>query len=445
MGYFPRQSVASGSFVVSERRPLILEAFLGTCVGVSLCDAEAGVGGVCHLLLSEPTGPDIFDRPETYASTGLPLFIQALLDAGASLSRLEARVAGGALVGPLAERDLILDIGGRTSDIVEKILTCEGIPIRRSETGGYFSCRLSLNLKTLKTLIEPLGRPPDRPADTAFDKPSPDHLSRVIESVQPIPQITLKIIRMLKDDQSGMRDIAREIRQDQVLAARVIRLCNSAFFGLEKKTDSVDRALIMMGEKQFLQFVISASMEGFFEEAAQGYSLCKGGLYKHALGTAMVAEKLSHFGGEVPSDKAYTAGLLHDIGKVVLDQCIARAYPYFYRKTQEEGAHLIEVEKEAFGLTHAEAGGRLAETWRLPPGLIDAIRYHHEPERAAVDTQLTHLVYVADLLMSRFLVGQELERLDTERLSWRLEMAGIRPEQLPFIVDSIPRQLFQTA
>ncbi|MFO7600209.1 MAG: chemotaxis protein CheD, partial [Candidatus Desulfacyla sp.] len=105
MPYIPRRSVPSGSYVVSESKNLILEAFLGTCVGVSLCDQEAGVGGLIHLLLPEPTSSDIFDQPETYASTGLPLFIKALCDAGASRHRLEARIAGGALVGPLAERD----------------------------------------------------------------------------------------------------------------------------------------------------------------------------------------------------------------------------------------------------------------------------------------------------------------------------------------------------
>jgi len=444
MIHIPKRSVASGSYVISERKPLILEAFLGTCVGVSLCDPKAGVGGLSHFLLPEPTGPNVFDRPEIYASTGLPLFIDALRDAGASLNRLEARVAGGALVGPLDQRDLILDIGGRTSDIVETILTREGITIQKSETGGYFSCCMSLHLNRMETLIEPLGKPSDLSAEAELDRPSREHLTHVIKSIQPIPQITLKIIRMLKDDQSCLRDIAKEIRQDQVLAAKVLRLCNSAFFGLKTKADSVDRALIMMGEKQFLQFVISASMEGFFEETAQGYSLCKGGLYKHALGTAMVAERLSHFAGDIPSDKAYTAGLLHDIGKVVLDQSIAAAYPYFYRRTQEEEAYLITIEQEAFGLTHPEAGGRLGEIWHLPEGLIDVIRHHHAPEEATVHPELTYLVYLADLLMSRFLVGHELERLNTDRLSSRLKKIGLRPEDFPFIVDSIPRQLFQT-
>ncbi len=441
----PRHLVPSGSYVVSERKQEILEALLGTCVGVSLCDTEASVAGLIHLLLPEPTGLDIFDRPEIYASAGLPLFIEALCEAGASKKRLEAHVAGGALVGPLLQRDLVLDIGGRTHETVEKILRREGIPINRSETGGFFSCCLSLNLRTFKTKVEPLGKPPVHSEVSDFKKPNARQLAGVIESVRPIPQIGLKIIRMMRDDHCPRQDIANEIRQDQVISAKVIRLCNSAFFGVKTRIDSVDRALVMLGEKQFLQLVISASMETFFPEAAQGYSLCKGGLYKHTLGTAMIAEKLANFSGSVPSDKAYTAGLLHDIGKVVLDQYIAAAYPYFYRRTQEDGADLIAIEHEVFGLSHAEAGGQLAENWHLPAGLTDTIRYHHSPEKATVNSELTHLIYLADLLMSRFLVGQELERLNTDKFASRLQKVGLRPEQLPFIVDSIPRQLFHPA
>ncbi|MBW1782529.1 MAG: HDOD domain-containing protein [Deltaproteobacteria bacterium] len=432
----------SGSYAVSERKKGILEALLGTCVGVSLCDTQANVAGLIHLLLPEPTGLDVFDRPEIYASTGLPLFIRALCEAGASKKRLEAHVAGGALVGPVHQRDLLLDIGGRTHETVEKILRREGIPINRSETGGFFSCCLSLNLHTFETEVEPVGRPPVHLAVSDFKKPTAKQLTRMIESVSPIPQISLKIIRMMRDDQFHLQDIANEIRQDQVISAKVIRFCNSAFFGLKTRIDSIDRALVMLGEKQFLQLVISASMETLFPETSQGYSLCKGGLYKHTLGTALIAEKLSNLTGSVPSDKAYTAGLLHDIGKVVLDQYIAAAYPYFYRRTQEDGADLIAIEEEVFGLSHAEVGGQLAERWHLPEGLTDTIRCHHDPERATVDSGLTHLIYLANLLMSRFLVGQELERQNSDKLAARLQQVGLRPEQLPFIVGSIPRQLF---
>ena len=102
------------------------------------------------------------------------------------------------------------------------------------------------------------------------------------------------------------------------------------------------------------------------ENQVKGYSLCKGGLFQHALGVAMVAEGLAKLTGCVSSGVAYTAGLLHDIGKVVLDQYIASATPFFYRRTQVDGIGLCRVETDQFGVTHPEVGERLAESWSLP-------------------------------------------------------------------------------
>ena len=440
----PKNAVPSGSYIISGQKEEIVEAYLGTCVGVTICDPVAGIGGLIHLLLPEPTGIDGGRQPGNYATTGLPLFIRGLYAAGAHGERMKAYVAGGALVGPVSERDLALDIGGRTTEIVEDLLHCEGISVTRSETGGFFACRLGLNLLTWESVVEPLGVSGLISTGMDIKKPTPAGLQNAMESVIPIPQTALKIIRMIRDDTQGMKDMAREIRRDQVISAKVIRLCNSAFFGVKVPIDSIDRALVILGEKRLLQLVVSASMEDFFPDTEQGYSLCKGGLYNHALGTAMICEKLAGLTGKVSPDIAYTAGLLHDIGKVVLDQYMAPAYPLFYRRTQLNGENLISVENEVFGITHPEAGYRLAERWSLPESLIDTILFHHRPEKATANPELTHLVYLADLVMSRFIVGQELERVNTDDLKLRLGKLGLGPEQFPMVIDSIPHQLLNT-
>jgi putative nucleotidyltransferase with HDIG domain len=373
---------------------------------------------------------------ESYAATGLPKFLAAMVQQGASIERLEACIAGGALVGPISERDLELDIGGRTTDIVEKILRKEGVQIREEETGGFFTCRLSLNLDTFEYAISPLGPDLVDGEISTFHPLQDEQFAAALGSVQPIPQIALKIIRMIREQSYDMEDLAEETRSDQVISAKVIRLCNSARFGM--KMDAIDRAIVMVGEKRLLQFILTAALGDFFPENEQGYSLCKGGLYKHALGTAMTAESLANFTGRVSADIAYTAGLLHDIGKVVLDQYISEVAPLFYRRTIVEGMNLMDVEREAFGISHDEAGGLLADRWELPESLADVIRNHHHPEKSVVNPDLTRLVSLADLLMSRFMAGQELELLDSKPLSPRLESLGIVPEQLPLIVEQMP-------
>ena len=443
MGYrYPRRSVPSGQYIVRRGSKEVLEAYLGSCVGVALYDRKARVGGLGHFLLPEPIGMDRHWQAECYAATGLPLFLDALALEGASMERLEATVAGGALVGPLSEYDLELDIGGRTAEVVEAILRKAGVRVENEETGGFFTCCLSLNLDTWECRISPMGSK----QATGLLKCKPLHKESVEEAlnaVRPIPQIALKIIRMIRQQSYDMEDLAEQTRRDQVISAKVIRLCNSARFGM--KTDAIDRALVMVGEKRLLQFILTAALDDFFPETETGYSLCKGGLYKHALGTAMTAESLANFTGRVPADIAYTAGLLHDIGKVVLDQYISQVTPFFYRRTQVDGMDLIDVEHEAFGVSHDEAGGLLAEQWSLPENLTDAIRYHHQPEKSVVNPDLTHHVYLADLLMSRFMAGQELERLDTKSLGPRLERIGIQPEQFPVIVDRMPRGMLVEA
>lgn len=436
-----KNPVPPGYSVISGRRNETLNAYLGTCVGVALCDHDAEVGGLIHLILSEPTGINNRERPENYAVTGLPMFIDAILRRGAARDRLEATVAGGALVGPLSELDMELDIGGRTIDVVEKILGAQKIPIKKIETGGFFSCKLGLNLLNWESRIDPISAPLVDDEIT-LERPSKDQLAKAVDNLRSIPQIILKVIRMIQDEKSNISAVAREMRQDQVISARVLKICNSAYFARNIGIDSIDRALVLLGERQILKLMLSSALEDFFSKSGQGYSLCKGGLFYHAAGTAMICEKLAGLTGIIAPDTAYTAGLLHDIGKVVLDQYTGNAFPFFYRRTQIEGDELIEVERDAFGISHDEVGEILARKWSLPDSIVDVIRHHHCPENASVGIELSHLVYLADLIMSRVMVGQELERIDTESLASRLERIGFRKDQFAGLVDNIPCQLF---
>jgi putative nucleotidyltransferase with HDIG domain len=439
---YRRYSVSSGNYVVSNQKKEVLNAYLGTCVGVTICDRHNGVGGLIHLLLAEPIAAGVtMGKPENYASTGLPMFLDELYQKGAKKEHLKAIVAGGVLVGPVSKLDVNLDIGGRTTEVVEKILGQEGIPIAEMETGGYFSCCLSLNLSNWETSIDLINLPEESPG-IRFIKPSKTQLERAMADMRPIPQIVLKIIRMIQDDNYGMLDLAREVRQEQVITAKIIRLCNTAFFQQKIKVDSIDRALRVLGEKRLLQLVISASMEDFFPDNVGGYSLCKGGLFNHAVGTALISEKLAMITGRVSSELAYTAGLLHDIGKVALDQYMGLAFPLFYRKIQVGEDNLINVENEVFGTTHTDIGGLLAEQWSMPEPLTEVIKYHHSPEKASRFPELTNTVYLADLILSRFMVGHELDRLNTDDFTSRLNCLGLTPEQFPALIEELAGDLF---
>ena len=439
-----RYHVAAGSYYIDTQKPMILEAYLGTCLGVAIYDPLAAVGGLIHLLLPEPMSIDGTFQPEKYASTGFPLFLQALAGAGAAVENMKACIAGGALVGPLEDSDLELDIGGRTAERVMQIIAAEGICVDKLETGGFFTCSLTLNLSTWECRIEPAGF--DRLSASADIKiPEPDEISQSAKDLQPIPQIALKVLRMINEELYEIQNLTEEIRKDQVISARTLQLCNSVMFASRKKIESLDHALVMLGQHLLLKFVISASFNSFFNQCGMGYSLCKGGIYHHAVGTALIAEKLAVLTGKVESSLAYTAGLLHDIGKVVLDQYIISGFPLFYRQLNEEGKNFSEVEKQVLGTDHTEVGASLALNWSFPESLVETIRHHHSPEDAQQHGELVHIVYLADLLMSRFHSGLELERLNTDTLATRLETIGLSISTFPALVDHIPLKVLASS
>ena len=439
-----RYHVAAGSYHVDTTKPTILEAYLGTCVGVALHDPVAGVGGLIHLLLPEPISIGGVSHPEKYASTGFPLFLQALYDMGAAAENMRASIAGGALVGPIDDSDLELDIGGRTTERVMQFIADENIQVEQLETGGFFTCHLILDMNTGKCRIEPAGF--DKlSVDADIKIPEPNEISRSLNDLRPIPQVALKILRIINEELYEIQNVTEEIRKDQVISARTLQLCNSVMFASRKKIESLDHALVMLGKHLLLKLVISASLNSFFNQTGRGYSLCKGGLYHHAVGTAVIAEKLANLTGKVEPSLAYTAGLLHDIGKVALDQFINSGFSLFYRELNEEGKNFSEVEKQVLGTDHTEVGVDLAQSWSFPESLVEAIRYHHQPEHAAQHKALVHIVYVADLLMSRFHTGLELERLNTDALAARMETIGLSISELPKLIDHIPIKVLEAS
>ncbi len=441
MGHANSYHVATGSFEAGNTQPRVLEAYLGTCVGVAVADPTAGVGGLIHLLLPEPVGAAEMDRPETYAATGIPLFIDHLLDLGADVNHMKAVVAGGALVGPLSDLDMQLDIGGRTAEKAYTALHEAGVAVSRAETGGFFTCCLELDMQRWQCRIRPAGREAETPPESA-SAPETDRILQTIETIKPIPQVALKVLRIIEAGEYDVEQVAAEVRKDQVMTARTIQLCNSALFTKPRDIVTLDHALVFLGQDLFVRLVVCAAVQSYYDQCGNGYSLCKGGLYHHAIGTAMTAEKIAARTTSVPPGQAYIAGLLHDIGKVVLDQFVARAYPLFYRELQDRSADILDVENRILGKDHTRVGNLLARKWGLPASLADAIRFHHAPEGKQRHEVLTTIVYLADLLMSRFRPGLELERLETANLAEHLARLDLTTARLPELVEIIPPQVF---
>lgn len=438
--------VPSGEMAVRSRGPEVLEAYLGTCVGVALWDREAGVGGLFHALLAEPlSGGSPPAEPLRYAATGLPLFLDALERKGAKASRMEAAVAGGAIVGPSDDVQLDLQLGARTLERVELFLRSTRIPVKVSETGGTFTCCLRLHCLDWTPEIVPVGSHFFRPG-ISEPVPRPDRtaVESAVAQVKPIPQIAYKILSLLRSETYQIGEISREIRLDQVLAAKVLALCNSPIYGAPDKIESIDRALVFLGEKRILQLALSVFLSAIFPSKPGGYSLCKGGLFQHAVTTALVAEFLARRLGMVQG-RAYTYGLLHDIGKVVLDQLVTEHAPLFYRQALQSGRPLKEIEKELFGMDHPEAGALLVRHWNLPVDVADVVSGHHRADAVGMEAapEEVALITVADFISNRFLAGAQMERLDPDPVIPAMGRCGLTASRLEKIIADMPLALIR--
>ncbi len=438
MTYQRIEHIAAGQFKTGKSQTDIFQAYLGTCVGIALYDRTTKIGGMIHILLPEPPGFTDGDFPSKYASTGIPLLINELKKLGARPENLQASVAGGALVGPVSHQDINLDIGGRSTDFAVSILKAAGIKTIKSETGGFFTCTLELNMATGQTAINPAWEDTHKKA-IDIDAPSIKDIKQTIDELKPIPQTALKIFRMFQSAQHDISDITKELSKDQVLSGQTLKLCNSALFSGMIKIDTLKDAILLLGEDLLVKSIITAAVNTYYNQAGtSGYSLCKGGLFFHAIGVAATAQKIAEKADSPSKKTAYTAGLLHDIGKVILDQYIAEAAPLLFRKLGQEDASVMDAEKKIFGITHCEAGEFLANKWKFSDALLEVIVLHHTPEKSKEHKDLVYIIYLADLLMERFNAGFDIEKMQTKSFDKALDHLGFTVEDIPELVDAIP-------
>lgn len=218
--------------------------------------------------------------------------MQELEKTGARRENMKAYLGGGALMGDVSDIDLAFDFGGRTTELVEKFLTENKIELVQEETGGYFGYKMTVDFLNFKVDLSLTGSNfmQRRKHDVI---PELEDIDSVIQKIKPIPQIALKVIRMIHSSEVSMATIGEEIRQDQVLTAKIINLCNSAYFNPKNKIDNIDQAVVMLGERRILLLTFSIFTEYYYKDADNGYSLCKGGLFQHALGVAKAAEEIA--------------------------------------------------------------------------------------------------------------------------------------------------------
>ncbi|HEU5309959.1 MAG TPA: HDOD domain-containing protein [Candidatus Eisenbacteria bacterium] len=278
------------------------------------------------------------------------------------------------------------------------------------------------------------------PASRVLDRTALRQVTEGMVALPTLPLVASRLLEAVKPPQASATEIGRILSLDPALTARTLRLANSEFYGFPRKVGSVDLAVVVLGSNTIRDLVLSASVfQTLGEQDAE-----MEGLWSHSLACAVAARTLAERNGYRLSSEAYAAGLLHDIGTVVLRQTDPGRFHAVIAMVRDQGEDVEEAERGLFGSCHAEVGAWLAERWGLPADLVEAIACHHRPENATRNPELAFLVHVANSLAERagFVWPRGVATRPLTPSAWELvESDGRRREALlQTLVEDVVRE-----
>jgi putative nucleotidyltransferase with HDIG domain len=233
-----------------------------------------------------------------------------------------------------------------------------------------------------------------------------DKLLSFTTNIPPLPNAVQRVMTMLRDPRIQLTKVGEVVALDQGFAGKVLRMANSAYFGLPRRVCNVTEALVLLGFANVRNVLISASVGNILSGGLVSYGLRAGSLWEHSVGTAYVCQILSRKADTRVYSMAFSTGLLHDVGKVAIDRALG-----------DEGRHCLRAligsngqafaEIETVGTTHAAIGGEICRKWGLPEKIVDAVAKHDKPDSCS-ESGLASIVAAADHCTKLLLAGRDL-------------------------------------
>ncbi|MCX7726261.1 MAG: HDOD domain-containing protein [Chitinispirillaceae bacterium] len=221
-----------------------------------------------------------------------------------------------------------------------------------------------------------------------------------IDNLPALPAIVSRLIKVVNSPDSSADDAAKLIQKDPALTTKMLRLANSAFYGIPRSISSVTSAVVILGFNTIRSFVLSASVMKMFSSPKRRV-IDRERFWKHSIVCAMAARiivrQFIHIRMMDP-ESAFCAGILHDLGKLIFSEFVSDDYSEVYNYAKQNRISLLEAEEKVIGFTHSQMGRILADKWALPLDLEYSMLYHHEPMKASSVMELIATIHIANTL-----------------------------------------------
>jgi putative nucleotidyltransferase with HDIG domain len=256
-----------------------------------------------------------------------------------------------------------------------------------------------------------------------------------IRSFPAMPAFVSQVISMLNNPKADALTIAGRIKFDPGMTANILRLANSAEFGAHRSVHSLQEAIVRLGLKQLFQLVTTYGLGRRLSKALPGYELQADELLRHSLWAALAAEELCLALSIHAPDMLFTSGLLHDLGKLILDEFIARDKAAILARARAEGLSFEIAEASILGVSHAEVGATVLDQWNFPAELVAAARWHHRPQEAREHESIASIVHIAEFLAYTEGIGTGIDGLGYHLSQDAIDNLGVRKKDLEWVAS----------
>ncbi len=226
-----------------------------------------------------------------------------------------------------------------------------------------------------------------------------------VRNLPTLPMVANNVLKLTQDPESTAFEIAEAISQDQVLASKVLKTANSAYYGFPRKINNINYAIVVLGLNNIKNIVLSTSIMGQFPKSDKNLLFDRTDFWKHSLLCGIICTKISEHLGLKNADEMFMCGLLHDFGKLILDSFFHKEFVQALELSKTKNIPLMTAENTIFSFNHSGIGALVLKRWSLPSSMVRAVEFHHCPDENSNAFRIASIVHVADYLCRRIGIG----------------------------------------